>query len=209
MLKFTRFASVFAAFAAALCFGMPAGAASLQTDSATLAVPDGWQSAKGNYASSVPASVNAVFDCVSRNPNEVKIVGWKLEGDVVEGAYCVTHQKSGMGRVREILKTTQGADREKAASAVMDAFTAEVQAGMTSKGLSVSDMSANIIEAGKDLLVVIDGKGSGSAGSFVRSSTMILHGDGLLTVGSLHKDSASGALVKQLDDIAASVKWKK
>lgn len=211
MKTYARIALVVAVLTAVTTFGLtPAHAATFQPDSSVaMNVPDGWQSSKSNYGSTVPAPVNAVFDCVSRNPSEVKIVGWKLEGDTVEGAYCVTYQKSGMGRVREILKTTQGENREQAAAKVMGAFAAEVQGGMANKGLSVTDFNANIIDAGKDVVVVVDGKGSGASGEFARSSTMILHGDGLLTIGSLHGTAASGETVKQLDAIAGTVKWKR
>lgn len=186
------------------------GAAIMPDSSVTLRVPDGWDSVHRDFSGLTPPSVAGALDCVDANPSELTLVGWKLdESGVVEGAYCVSFRKNGMGRALNILKTSQGKEKEEAAAKFTDTFAGVIMAGYSKRKMKVVDMSADLINAGKDVVMVLDGKIRDTSGEYIRSATVYLHNDSMLSINSVYKTTSPVKIADQLDAIPVSVEWRK
>lgn len=176
----------------------------------SIQVPDNWDSVDQDIAGTVPKAVARMLDCVDNNPAELMRVGWKLdESGKVIGAYCISYQHRGMGRVRSLLKTSTGKQREEIATMVVDSFAGKIHKGYEEKrNMRVKDMSGELIEAGEDAILVIDARITGGSAPFMRSGTVLLHGEASLSVDAVYDPAAPASLIKELEDMPLSVQWK-
>lgn len=176
----------------------------------SIQVPDNWDSADQDIAGTVPKAVASLLNCVDDTPSELLRVGWKLDASgKVLGAYCISYQRKGMGRVRSLLKTSTGEQREEIAAMVVDNFAGKIHKGYEEKrNMRVKDMSGELIEAGEDAILVIDAKITGDSARFMRSGTAFLHGEACLSVDAVYDPAAPAPLLKELEDMPMSVQWK-
>ena len=187
-----------------------AGAAVVMPDGkVSVTVPDEWEKANSRYASA-NAEVTRIFDCANEDPARIKAFGWKTGSDgKVAAAFCVTYYSSGMGKMRTLLGASQGKEREALAAKFLDTFAGKVKLEYQGKRqMPVNGLSADLLEAGENFVVVMDGQVHDGARVLFRSSTAYMHGDALLSVNWVHDASAPQSLVQQLDAIALSVEWK-
>ena len=196
--------------ACSLFFSVPALAATLQPGSnISLQTPSGWSEAAGDFGTVVHPTVKHVLNCVDTDPSELKQVGWLIKDGSVEAGYCISYRKSGMGKALTILKNAKGKDRDAAADKFADTFAGVIQAGYDKRGVRVEAMNAELIDAGRDVIMVMDGIiHAGSAGTYMRSETVFLHGDSMLSIGAVHAGKAPASISAQLEAIPLSVKWK-
>lgn len=192
---------------------LPAGltrAESLTLDPAvSLTLPDGWERANSGFASA-NAEVSRIFDCATSDSSQVKTLGWKSgdSGGVV-AAFCVSFQKSGIGKMRKLLKESKGKEREAVAAKFLDSFAGKLKSEyMEKRKMQVTDLSADLLEAGNGFAVVMDGKVIDGPTTRLHSSTIYLNGDSLLRVSFIYMESAPASLVEQLDAIPLSVEWQ-
>lgn len=175
----------------------------------SLTVPEGWELLGVNGAS-LPEAVAKRLDCVDDAPSEGKLVGWKTDaGGAFVGAFCVTYRKSGMGKALRMIKSSRGKQREDMAAKFIDTFAGTLHAGYAKRDMRVVDLSGDLLDAGDDLIMIMDGKVQGGDGTYMRSSTVIMHGDGMLNVGSVYGAAAPDAVRDDLDGLPLSVVWKK
>lgn len=194
-----------------LGLALPAHAAQVRPHPAfSLNVPDGWESSGTGGVHQAPQSVRDVLDCANEDPGEIKLMGWKLlEDGRFEGAYCISYQRRGMGRLREILRNAVGDEAKKAADKFIDSFASKLndEYGRKRK-MTISDLSADLMKADNDLIMVMDGKVSGGGRQFLRGLVVFLHGDGLLNVSTIHDVRAQSQVKQALDAIPVSVSWQ-
>ena len=191
-------------------FSTPALAATLQPGAnVSLQTPPGWNEAARDFGTVVHPTVKHVLSCVDTDSSELKQVGWLIKDGSVEAGYCISYRKSGMGKALGILKNAKGKDREAAADKFADTFAGVIQAGYDKRGIRVEAMNAELIDAGRDVIMVMDGIiHAGSAGTYMRSETVFLHGDSMLSIGAVHAGKAPATVSAQLEAIPLSVKWK-
>lgn len=199
-------------FVSALLAAMPVGQAAagrVHPDrDFSVNVPDGWQTLSDGIRQNVPPSVSSVLDCVDDVPSELKMVGWKLgENDKVEGAFCITYKKGGFGKVRQALKESKGKDRETLVAKYMDSVAAHIKQGYENKrGMRVA-MTGELLEAGQDFVLVLEGRVKGPEGQRARTATAYLHGDGQVTINGLYALDAPDAVLNALDAIPVTLQW--
>lgn len=198
---------------AGLCLLLPlsiAEAATLMPDaSVKVAVPDDWEKVDGNF-SGANAEVSRIFDCTSESPSQLKTLGWKSGSDgQITAAFCISYQLSGIGKMRNLLKSSQGKEREAIAAKFLDSFASKLKSEYTVKRkMALSDLSAALMEAGNDFVVIVDGKITDGGRRLFNSSTVYLHGDSLLRISFVYRDSTPPSIVDQLDAIPLSVEWR-
>ncbi len=175
----------------------------------SLTVPDDWEKVTSGFTSANP-EVSRIFDCATEDPGRLQTLGWKSEGDgKVTAAFCVSYQKSGMDKVRGLLKNSSGKEREAIAAKFLDSFAGKLKAEYTVKRkMAVKDLSADLLEAGDGFVVVMDGKIVDGPVTRINSSTIFLHDDSLLRISFVYSESAPASLVERLDAIPLSVEWK-
>lgn len=203
--------SIATAVAAAWLFlCAPALAASLRPGpGVTVQVPDGWKDADRDFGTLIHPAVRQALSCVDTDPEELRHVGWLLDGNTLQGAYCVSFRQSGMGKALHILKSARGGDREAAAAKFADTFAGILQAGYSRRGIQVEAMNAEIFDAGADVIMVMDGLVRSGSERLLRSETVFLHGDSMLSIGAVHAEKAPQTVAGQLEAIPLSVQWKK
>ena len=187
-----------------------AGAATVMPDvSVRVTVPDDWEKVDSNF-SGANAEVSRIFDCTSESSSQVKTLGWKSGSDgQVTAAFCISYQRSGIGKMRNLLRSSKGPEREAIATKFLDSFAGKLKSEYAVKRkMPLSDLSADLMEAGSDFVVVMDGKITDGGGRLFNSSTIYLHGDSLLRISFVYKNSTPSFVVDQLDAIPLSVEWK-
>ena len=174
----------------------------------SVTVPDGWERAGGGFASA-NAEVTRIFDCTAEDPGQIKTLGWKTESDgKVTAAFCISYQKSGIGKVRSLLKNSKDKEREAVAAKFLDSFAGKLKSEYAKRKMKVADLSADLLEVGEGFVVVMDGKIVDGATTLLNSSTVYLQGDALLRVSFVYNESTPASVVEQLDAIPLSVNWK-
>lgn len=200
---------LFSFFLLLLLPSYPAFAATIAPDQDfTLQAPDGWEVLSRDFANLTHPSVAHVLDCVSDDPAELKQVGWKIENGKVFGAYCISYRKSGMRQAAVLLKYSKGKEHEDLTAKFVDTFAGAIHAGYAKRNITVRDMSADLLDAGDDIIMILDSRIAGEAGDYVRSATAFLHDDSLLNVGFIYNTSAPLSVREQLEAMSLSVKWK-
>lgn len=176
----------------------------------SISVPDGWQSLASGNVLQAPQEVKALIDCAGEDPGETKLLGWKLSaGGAFEGAYCISYQSRGMGRLRELLRMGKGDEGQKAADKFLDSFASKLTEEYTRKrSMTLADLSGDLMRADTDVIMVMDGKVSGNSRQYLRGIVVYLHHDGLLNISSIYDTGASAGTKKALDDIPVSLKWQ-
>lgn len=198
------------AAAITLALAPAAHAASVQPDpDFSIVTPDGWDHLLRDFSNLTHPTVAHVLDCVDEDPSLLKQVGWKIEGGKVLGAYCISYRKSGMRQAAVLLQYSKGAEHDALARKFIDTYAGEIHSGYQRRDIALTDMSADLLEAGKDLLVIIDSKIAGATGRYMRSATIILHDDALLNVGTVHAEDAPQAVRDQLESMPLSVTWRR
>lgn len=193
-----------------LIFGSTAFAGSIEPDpDFTMAAPDGWEYLIRDFGNLTHPTVAHVLDCVDDDPSRLKQVGWKMDGKKVLGAYCISYRKSGMRQAAVLLGYSKGKEHEDLAKKFIDTYAGEIVGGYRKRDVALTDMSADLLEAGKDLIMVLDSKISGVTGEYMRSATIILHDDALLNVGAVYALDAPQAVKDQLDAMPLSVTWRR
>ena len=194
------------------CPLLPAGLARAETlhpdSGVSVTVPDGWERAGSGFASA-NAEVTRIFDCMAEDPGQIKTVGWKAGGDgKVTAAFCISYQKSGISKVRSLLKNSKDKEREAVAAKFLDSFAGKLKSEYAKRKMKVADLSADLLEVGDGFVVVMDGKIVDGATTLLNSSTVYLQGDALLRVSFVYNESTPASVVEQLDAIPLSVNWK-
>lgn len=188
----------------------PALAAGVQPDrDFSMNIPDGWETVNRDGLNRVNPAVKDMFECLDGPEQNLRLAGWKMEGGKVLGAFCVRHIRSGSGKTLKLLKESTGKSRDYIAGKFIDTFAGDIHAGYGKRGMRVTEMSGDLLEAGSDLIMVLDGKIQGKDRQLMRSTTVFLHGDSLVNVGVVYALDAPAALVKELDELPLSVTWKK
>lgn len=175
----------------------------------TMTTPDGWDSLRRDFSELSHPAVAHVLDCVDEDPSRLKQIGWKMEGSKVIGAYCISYRKSGMRNAAVLLRNSKGNEREALSKKFVDTYAGEIQSGYQRRGIALTDMSADLIEAGKDLIMILDSKISGPNVQYMRSATIILHNDALLNVGTVYALDAPSAVSASLEAMPLSVVWRR
>ncbi|MCL1939389.1 MAG: hypothetical protein FWG04_01865 [Desulfovibrionaceae bacterium] len=187
----------------------PAFAASLQPGpNVSLQTPGDWESVSRDFAILTHPAVYRLLNAVDAGAPELKQVGWLMKGNTLQGAYSVSFRQSGMGKALRILQEAKGAEREKAANTFADTFAGVIQAGYDKRGVHVGAITAEIIEAGADMIMVMDTMLRDESGEFMRSETVFLHGDSMLSISAVHDLKAGQSVAAQLEAIPLSVQWK-
>lgn len=189
----------------------PAHAAEVSPDSSFLiTVPDGWESLGTGSVSQAPQAVVKAIDCANEDPGDVKLLGWKLSsGGEFEAAYCISYQRRGMGKLRQIIKSSSGADRKKASDKFIDTFASKLNEEYSIKRkMTLSDLSADLMTADNDVVLVMDGKLKGQGRELLRSLVVYLHDDGLLNISFIYDVNAPLHVSRALDVLPISVKWQ-
>ncbi len=190
----------------------------------TITVPDGWESLQRNFSERMDSRVARVFDCVDEDPARLKQAGWKLaEGQdagldatqdagsdtgKVLGAYCISYRKEGMRPAAVLLHYSRGEQHETLVKKFIDTYAGEIEGGYQKREMPLRDMSADLFEAGADLILIIDGRVSDESGSYIRSATIILHDDSLINIGTVYAEDAPAKVKEELEAMPLSVVWK-
>lgn len=200
------FIALFAFFLAAV----PARAATVEPHpSFTMETPDGWDYLIRDFDNLAHPTVAHVLDCVNDDPAELKRVGWKREDGKILGAYCVSFRDSGMRPAGVMLKYSSGKDRERIIQSFSDTYASEIYSGYAGRKVQVREMSADLLEAGEDFILLMDCAISAQTGEYIRSATIILHDDSLLKIGTVRPVGAPESMIEILEAMPLSVKWKK
>lgn len=174
----------------------------------SITTPDGWEHLLRDFSNLTHPTVAHILDCVDENPALLKQVGWKIEGGKVLGAYCISYRKTGMRQAAVLLQYSKGKEHDALAKKFIDTYAGEIDSGYQRRGITLTDMSADLFEAGKDLLMILDSKIAGSTGQYMRSATIILHDDALLNVGTVYAEDAPQTVREQLESMPLSVIWR-
>lgn len=174
----------------------------------SVTLPDDWERADSGFASA-NAEVARIFDCATGDPGQIKTLGWKTGSDgKVTAAFCISYQSSGIGKVRNLLKTSKDKEREAIAAKFLDSFAGKLKSEYQKRRMKVADLSADLLEAGDGFVVVMDGKIADGAATLMNASTIYIQGDGLLRISFVYRGSTPPAVVEQLDAIPLSVDWR-
>ena len=174
----------------------------------SITVPNGWERVNTGFASA-NAEVTRIFDCVVEDPAQLITVGWKTESDGrVAASFCVSYQKSGIGKVRSLLRSSKDREREVIAAKFLDSFAGKLKSEYKKRKMQVTDLSADLLEFGDGFVVVMDGKIVDGPSTRLNSTTVYLQGDALLRISFVYDTSAHASVVEQLDAIPLSVNWK-
>ena len=171
-------------------------------------VPDDWEKTHSSYAAT-NTEVTRIFDCTSEDAAQLKYLGWKTTSDgQVAAAFCISYQKSGIGKMRTLLQNSKGKERDTIAAKFLDAFAGKLKSEYMKRKMSVADLSADLLEVGDGFVLVMDGKIVDGTTTRVNSSTVFLQDDALLRISFVYDESVAAAVVEQLDAIPLSVIWK-
>lgn len=190
-------------------FAPSAFAAQISPDpSFTLNVPDDWEGTGAVHE--VPQVVKNVIDCANEDPGEIKYAGWRVAADGrFMGAYCISYQKRGMGRLREILQSGDSEKAKQAADKFLDTFASKLNDEYSRKrNMTVNDLSADLMKADNDVIMVMDGMMTGGGVQYLRGIVVYLHNDGLLNISSIHDKRAPDTVRRGLDGIPVSLRWQ-
>lgn len=194
-------------------FGLQGGsacAASISPDpDFTMTTPDGWDILLRDFSNLTHPSVSHVLDCVDDDPSQLKQIGWKLQDNKVLGAYCITYRKSGMRQAAVLLQYSKNEERDALAKQFTDTFAGEIQSGYAKRKIALTAMSADLLKAGKDIMLILDSTATASTGSFMRSSTVILHDDSLINIGTVYAIDAPESVKQALEAMPLSIKWRR
>ena len=132
-----------------------------------------------------------------------------MDGKKVLGAYCVSYHKSGSRQAAVLLRYSKGKEHDDLAKKFVETYAGVIAGGYKRRDIRLIDMSADLLEAGKDLIMILDGKVDGSTGQYIRSATIILHDDSLLNIGAVYALDAPQAVKDELDAMPLSVTWRR
>ena len=199
-------------FAVAWCLLLTAGPARSEIlavePGVSVTLPDGWERADFGFASA-NAEVSRIFDCATGDPGQVKTLGWKTGSDgKVTAAFCISYQNTGIGKVRNLLKTSTDKEREAIAAKFLDSFAGKLKSEYLKRKMKVADLSADLLEAGDGFVVVMDGKIADGGATLMNASTIYIQGDGLLRISFVYRGSTPPDVVEQLDAIPLTVDWR-
>lgn len=201
---------VLLATAAVLAFSPHAVAGTIEPDpDFRMSAPDGWEHLIRDFSNLTHPTVAHVLDCVDENPALLKQVGWKMDGKKVLGAYCISYRKSGMRQAAVLLRYSKGKEHDDLAKKFIDTYAGEIAGGYQRRDIRLSGMSADLLEAGQDLIMILDSRIDGSTGQYMRSATIVLHDDALLNVGTVYALDAPQAVKDELDALPLSVVWRR
>ena len=192
-----------------LAAALAAEAADIRPDpSFSLTVPDGWETLQGSVRQA-PESVKAAIGCADEDPGEIKVLGWELAEDGrFHGAYCISYQRRGMGRLRDILNDPNPDKAKEAGDKLIDSFASKLNDEYSRKrNMTVSDLSADLIKADGDVIMVMDGLVTGSGVQYMRGTVVYLHDDALLNISSIYDKRAPETVRRALDAIPVSLRW--
>ena len=193
-----------------LAVALTAQAADISPDpSFSVSVPDGWETLQGSVRQA-PESVRAAIDCADEDPGEIKVHGWALAEDGgFHGAYCISYQRRGMGRLRDILNDPSPDKVKEAGDRLIDSFASKLNDEYGRKrNMTVSDLSADLLRADGDVIMVMDGMVTGSGIQYMRGTVVYLHDDSLLNISSIYDRRAPETVKRALDAIPVSLRWQ-
>ncbi len=177
-------------------------------DSCTLAVPD-WKMLNHADMNLAPEAVKKVIDCANEDPGEEKLLGWILgEGETFQAAFCLSLQKKGMGKLRSLIKSSQGPRRKQLSDNFIDTFASKLnEEYKTKRGMALLELSGDLMDADNDLILVMDGKLKDTNRQLIRGLVVFLHKDSLLNVSVIYDAAAPEEVVRRLDAIPISLSW--
>lgn len=188
--------------------GSAGAAVVLPSPDVSVVIPDGWETAEGDIAAARNVLLR-FFDSAGEQSSRLKALGWKTKDNDIIAAFALVYHPSGMGKVRMLLKNSSGKEREAVAARFLDSFAGKIKDEYVNKrNMGVTALSADLLEAGDDFVVIIDGKITEGSRKRLRSSTIYLHKDALLHISVIHDESVARAVRDQLDAIPLSVEWK-
>lgn len=199
------FAMLLILFSVPQCF-----AAEANLDSSfSLQVPAGWETMSSDVMGTAPKQITDMLDCAREDPSSAKLLGWKLGNEGrFEGAFCISFQRSGMGKLRNILKTSTGNNRQQASDKFIDTFASKLHEEYgVKRNMAISGLSADLMDADNDVIMVMDGKIKSPDREYMRSLLIFLHNDSLLNISFIHGTDVPASIVEQLDAIPVSLKW--
>lgn len=167
-------------------------------------VPEGWQSTRDARAET-PGAVHEVMECLDEKPEHLLMGGWKIEGQDVQAAFCVSYWYKGGGKILRLLR---GSGKDEAFGKFADIFANKIMAGYRERKATVSDLSATLLSAGEMAVTTIDGRVKNSGKTYMRSDTIYLRGDAILNISTIYDVSAPDAVGRQADALPMSVEWK-
>lgn len=175
----------------------------------SLQTPGSWETMSRDVMGTAPKKVTDMLDCLQEDPSNAKLLGWKLADDgKFMGAFCISFQQTGMGKLRNILKTASGDNRQKASDKFIDTFASKLHEEYGLKrNMSISGLSADLMDADNDVIMVMDGKIKSSDRDYMRSLLIFLHNDSLLNISFIHGVDVPASIIDQLDAIPVSLKW--
>lgn len=196
--------------ATALAAALPAAAAETSPDpSFVINTPeDGWESTSAPHQA--PDDVKRILDCANEDPGEVKFMGWRLAADGrFQGAYCLSYQRRGMGRLRDILRDSNPEKAKQAGDKFIDTFASKLNDEYSRKrNMILSDLSADLMKADNDVIMIMDGMATGGGIEYMRGIVVFLHNDSLLNISSIYDKRAPETVKRALDAIPVSLRWR-
>jgi hypothetical protein len=179
----------------------------------TLELPEGWEVTDQDFRQVRPGLAE-FFDCLDVNAAELRFLGWlpnqRGEGNqAVSAAFCVTYRPQGLSKAGRIVRESSGKQREEASARFIDVFVSKIHDNYAKRKLKLEDLSADLIEAGNDLVLVLDSRINSPVGPFMRSTTAVLHGDGIVEIAMIYAPDAPKIVTDQLDALSQSLNWLK
>ncbi|MDL2279929.1 hypothetical protein LJC15_04635 [Desulfovibrio sp. OttesenSCG-928-G11] len=194
------------AFLALLLFAPgPASAARLSVaPEFSIDVPGDWQHRRA-VRDAAPAEVRALMECIDEDPDRLVLAGWKMEGELMQGAFCLSFWDRGGAGTLKLLK---GPGKDEAFARFADIFAAKIHKGYTARKVEMGEFSATLLDAGNMAVTTIDGRIKTGGRTFMRSDTVFLRGDAILNVSTIRDLSAPAIVGRQTEALPLSVEWQ-
>ncbi|MDR2800351.1 MAG: hypothetical protein LBB52_03680 [Desulfovibrio sp.] len=197
-----------------LFFGAAAAGAAVVKDETghfSLDLPEGWDMAGQDFSGPERDRLAKFFDCLDAEASELRFLGWRkpADGASIPAAFCVTYRPRGAGKAARILRESEGKRKEEATAGFINVFVARMQENYARRGLEMEVGSADLIEAGEDLVLILEAGLRSRTGTFRRSSTVFLHDDALLEIGAIYTRKTPVFAMEQLDALPQSLNWLK
>lgn len=190
-----------------------AGAAPVRDETGhfSLDLPEGWNMAGQDFSGPERDNLAKFFDCLDAEASELRFLGWikPAPGASIPAAFCVTYRPEGVGKAGRILRESEGKQKEEATSRFIDVFVARMHENYARRGLEMEVGSADLLEAGEDLVLILEAGLRSKTGTFRRSSTVFLHEDALLEIGAIYTRKTPVFAMDQLDALPQSLIWLK
>ncbi|MDR1489164.1 MAG: hypothetical protein LBS65_01570 [Desulfovibrio sp.] len=188
-----------------------AGTVRDETGHFSLDLPEGWNMAGNDFSGPDRDHLAKFFDCLDAETSELRFLGWRkpVAGASIPAAFCVTYRPQGAGKAAQILRESEGRRKEEVTARFIDVFVARMHENYARRGLAMEVGSADLIEAGDDLILILDAGLRSRTGTFRRSSTVFLHEDALLEIGTIYTRKTPISAMDQLDALPQSLIWLK